>query len=428
MRELIQDKGTLAILNNENTLLSFATGVGKSKSYIDALNKMDNIESIWVVVYVNTTEEDLRKEYEKWELKWLDKVNFINYKSVHKVPKDIDVLVLEEAHHITDKVLEDLKDIQCKKRIYISATVNYVQHKLLLALGKYKKINYPLKDAIGDSVLPKPNIMVVPVYLDTTTRDRTYKHVKYKTWSTIRVSFPEWNSKLKYDKSKVNYDIVCTEKEYYSILEDKINYLDKLLMSSRIEISDLEALIRANRDNGFDTSSLEKEVRTKKKAVEWPTKNRMMIGSHRKRFLSSVKLEALFKLKEEIIDEYEKIIFFCDSKETTERLGNAYHSGNKEDHNYNLYLKFLNGDITYLSTIRQFNETKNIPGIQCGVLQEMDKVTRSTIQRMGRILRCENPDIYILTVIGTDDDKKLNTLLEIIGNDDFTTLDNENDN
>lgn len=422
MREIVQDKGTKAIIEHENVLLALATGVGKTKAYVDALNEM-SYEKIYVVLFINDAEKDLLLDYQKWNLN--KKVNFINYKSIHKIPSDTEVLILEEAHHITPESLKELRNINAKKRIYVSATVNWEKRRLLtdLSNNNLKRVAYPLKTAIEDGVLPTPNIVLYPVLLDTTTRTSVYKAIKHKVYPWKNISYPEYVNTYKYRKDKNNYNVLCTEREHYDLIEEKIDYFNSRLVEEKIVLNNIESEINTlknkkftlmkdveeNRANIFD---LEKEYKSLTKGYEYTQKKRIYLGSDRKKFLSKVKEKYVIKLKDELVNQYEKLLIFCNSKDTAEKLGNFIHSSNPD--NDKVYNDFIEGKINYISTIKMFDETKNVPGIEAGIIQELDKEPRTTIQRMGRVLRSENPDVYIITVLNTNDDLKIETFKKLL--------------
>ena len=56
-------------------------------------------------------------------------------------------------------------------------------------------------------------------------------------------------------------------------------------------------------------------------------------------------------------------------------------------------------------------EGMNFNRIDCGIICQLDKEQRANIQKIGRVLRSKNPEIYIIYVKDTQDEKYLNEFL-----------------
>ena len=78
--------------------------------------------------------------------------------------------------------------------------------------------------------------------------------------------------------------------------------------------------------------------------------------------------------------------------------------------------QFNNEEISNIYAVGMLQEGMNLTGIESGLLIQLDNYERGWIQKMGRVMRADNPKIYILHIRGTQDDKFLENVLEGIDN------------
>ena len=76
--------------------------------------------------------------------------------------------------------------------------------------------------------------------------------------------------------------------------------------------------------------------------------------------------------------------------------------------------KFNDHDINSLYVVGKLIEGQNLKDIECGVIVQLGGTERITVQSIGRIMRSDNPVIYVPVFDGTKDDSFLYTLTDNI--------------
>jgi superfamily II DNA or RNA helicase len=265
---------------------------------------------------------------------------------LHKCQEQKNV-ILDEAHHITEKRLKHLKRINPQKIISLSATIPHEKRTLLRELkSPLTTLKVSLGEAIKNEVIIAPTIHIVKSSLNNEQKD-TYTALK-----------KEFDKKLKKWQSQIS--------------------------------------------------------------VKWFLTEYLIQGNKIKHFLSSTKIPvAVDIIKDNLLSK--RFICFCSSieqsKEIAYSLGfddnNLVNSSKKDSHK--ILNNFNNHVINCLFVVGMLNEMINLVDIDSGIIVQLDNQQKTTVQKLGRVLRGLLPECYILNIENTRDEvyfKKVLPLLE----------------
>ena len=232
-RELV----TQDILNmpNTNLLIELPTGYGKTLIAIELLKKHLSKGNVLIVVPKNILKKNFMSEINKWWKNCPLNFTFTTYISLHKYIGTWDTVIYDEAHHISERCRELLKDIHSKYSIMLSATIS---QKLKIELSKhfnnlgfYKK---SARDAINKGILPDPKVYLIPLELDNTINsEQIIQNAKYQKSITV-----DYKNRWNYIGKTTNTKLIirCTKRQFMIDFDSKIEYWKKRYMISKNEI------------------------------------------------------------------------------------------------------------------------------------------------------------------------------------------------
>lgn len=376
-RQLILDKCKSLFLGGRNILLEWCTGAGKSFAAITLQAQM-NSQKTFICVAEIAHIENWRKEYIKHGYEHLlETTEIFCYASLKKhANKQCDLLILDEIHNaFSDTRFFYLSSIKTNRFIGLSATINDEDKVSLKDLYKDVTVyTITLEDAIEMELISKPVVNIMLLDLNNTDKTEIIEFNRGRNIHEIHCDYQQRNAYI-YAKNKyptLNLKIHCTQQEKY-------NYLNELYERARIT-----------------------------KRMGW-----LRHGSNRKRFLSDCKLLELNALTQKLMLLNKRFICFCGSTEQADILGgdNAIHS--KKDAK-SVLNKFNSYEINSLFAMKMLTEGQNLPGIEVGVIGQLDGTERPFIQRFGRSLRADFPEVYILAFKNTKDMDYLKNVIENI--------------
>ena len=378
------------ILKHPNLLLQWATGCGKTKQAIRAIDRLDkdHHNRVLIVVAEIAHKKNWIREFQKWNPQLLIDINYeieiICYNSLHHhMGQHYDLVIFDESHHLGTNIrLDVLTDIYSSRFLLLSATMDKnIIYAIEEIIGPIYVSTITLQQSIDWGLLPEPTIVLVPMELDNIICDQVVEETRGKSAyaQTIHCTVREkWN----YLKDKRRYPnlkllVSCTQRQKYNDLCLKIEYYKKLYFSKQTE-----------------------SIKNK-----W-----LQYGSQRKVFLGSLK----DKKAREIITTFGKsrYICFCTNIEQADKLGgnNAIHS--EKDKPLETIDKFNDKQINSLFVVGMLKEGQNLVDIEKGLIIQLDGKILPFIQKTGRVLRAEYPEIYIIYIKGTQDEIYLNRALE----------------
>lgn len=353
-----------------------ATGVGKSKMAIDEVKDIikDTYESppLKPIVLLVTPTEKLRdenwpEEFKRWNVtqKGMDVyVKRICYASLkNEKGNQYRLVILDEIHWLTERNSEGFRDKSLNGGILIRfLAANMCQEIMGLTATEpdpdrdtmkaqiFEQIapvcfRYTLDQAVDDGLLPEYKVKIIQIPLD-----RILKVIPAGTKAN-----PFKNTEL------AAYE-----------------YLNKMVMKAQI-------------------------AKRKNPNSKWAES----IYGQRRRFIANLPSKARVAkvLISRLQKENKRFIVFCGGIEISRELcGENVYNSSPEDKPRDMLTAFKNKTISYLGVVDAVNEGHNIPDIDEGIIHLLSSNPRHVIQRLGRILRGENPVMYILVAQGTKDE------------------------
>lgn len=218
----------LEIRDKPKVLLELPTSYGKTKLAIDYLIA-NNVKKPLIVTPALVIENGWKTDQlPKWDTEHKLNPTFIQYASFIDTDKvkniDFDSLVLDEAHHITDKFQNTIFSLSIMFRnkpiIMLSATINSEKRELLNeTFNDYYTVKVSTAKAIQSEKLPTPTIMFIKCklgYADT---------AMYQTMNTHLEYFKQFS-----DNSFYRIKMKRQAKDIYEWLSDKKIEITKILL------------------------------------------------------------------------------------------------------------------------------------------------------------------------------------------------------
>jgi superfamily II DNA or RNA helicase len=404
-KDEIQSQARQAVRENGGSgMLLIATGVGKSKigvdeicESIDEMTEYDFAEYEQPLIVVPTRklrDNNWKDEFTRWsDEDHYNSITTVCYKSVNKFEgKKFKIVVLDEAHRITDLSFEFFKNNIVEKVIILTATKPRDRYKreLLESLAPIV-FEYPLDQAVRDGLVAPFDIYVIKVPLNTT--DRNIKcGSKTKSWySTEKTQYEYISSSTDKAREEVanwkqeNYDLFSYVKLYRDEEKDKKDYfLQQWPVSKREDILKGEKKLAA-----LESHSLIKTMERVRFIGNLPSKEKIADD-----------------LMTRLIREESRFLTFCASILQTERLchGYTFHSETNSD----AFNAFVNQDIDFLGVVDSVNEGLNLPMIDDAIIIKLNSNDLNFIQRLGRIVRLRDNHRARMFIVTSDTEEELN--------------------
>lgn len=373
------------------TIYEISTGVGKTRPSLFKIGNKKTLIAISQILH----EQNWRNEAAKWNVN-LDNVTFVCYNSLHKyIGETFDFVILDEAHRWNESWTELLSKnnpdrIVTDEILVLSATLTQDVKKAFYGMGYGKPRFYtiPIEDAVEWGLLPEPQIRVKLLTLDNVTTNHIFEKGKDKKKGTEFCSYNEWTTKWKYIKSidRPNLRIKCTEQQYYTILNDDIEWAKKVYFQSK----NPTMLMRMK-----------------------------ILGNQRKTWLATLKTKHVQSLLTKLSSD--RVVVFAHNIEQAETFDkDAVHSKNKNGQiiidEFNSYKRDL------LVSVRQLQESLNLVDPNIGIIVQINnskssgkkKVSVKNSQSLGRIIRSQTPILYLFIYRTTQDEVYLNKFKESI--------------
>lgn len=351
-RNIIQQTAIKLFHTTDHLLLTWATGCGKSLAALQCAKDGGK----WLIVCKEINHiENWRREINKHNVK-ASIVDIICYASLHKYIDrgDWEInLILDEVHALSELRELRIEAIAPTKIISLSATVDSDIRERLRAIKPFIEYHISTSNAIAQGILPEPKVYIVEKQLNDVRKEYAGKFGK-------RV-------------------IMLTAKEYYNYLSNSVDYW---------------------------------KYKWETEGEDWRYKKFMFAALERKRWISNYKTDTAMEIIGKIWGR--RFICFTGSVEQCNKLGGSLVIHNKvaPKKREKLVEDLNEGRINNLFCVNMMKESMNINKIEAGMIVQLDGASdRSFIQTLGRTLRGENPEFYIIVVKGTQDDKYLKTAL-----------------
>jgi len=124
------------------------------------------------------------------------------------------------------------------------------------------------------------------------------------------------------------------------------------------------------------------------------------------------KTQVIKFLLDKVIPKQDRTIIFCGNIEQAEQVcPHTYHS-KTSDTDYNLFKSEL---VNRLSCVKAVNEGHNFPGVDSGIIGQLNSKEKDLVQRIGRLIRFRpghEAHLYIVISESTQDEKWLENATE----------------
>lgn len=372
-REEARDK--ILSIESPNILCELPTSFGKTKVALDLMSKRLPIKSgirILIVVPRVVLKDNWKEEFVKWNMQaYLSFVEFVTYVSLPKMAGTWDMIIFDEAHHLSQRCREAIGSFNTKHCILLSATVGRELKKELMALFPDLYIyKVSTKQAIEDEILPDPRVYLIPLSLDNTKA--TFEIVKNKS-QKVELVIP-YAQRFNYAKVKNRRIVIkCTQKQYYDDMSSMISWYKNKMFSEVFK-------------NLFLRKSGER--------LKWL--------SEQKSGYVKVLLDLLSK---------QRTLTFCNGIPQTEELGKYCINSKNKASEENLH-KFNEGKVDHITACNMLDEGMNLTNCRVGVYAVLNSSDRMIKQKLGRLLRHPDPIIIIPYFQDTREEEIVGMMLE----------------
>lgn len=364
-------------IKSDNILLELATGFGKTLEGIKLIAR-GNPTSILILAPRLSIIESWKSEFKKWGYeKLLDITTFSTYVGIKKYSNtSFSTICFDEAHHISERVLEVLETIDRKYNILLSATITRdKKQELNLAFPNLFTYSIKLKEAIDNNVLPDPLVYLIPYTLDNNYRNNLLTLRSSKKGKSITCNYTDRWTFMR-DKSYGTIIVKCTQHEYIQELNSKIDYLKRMYMRSRNE--------------SFKN--------------KW-----LQLAGQRLKMLGTFKTSIILNLQ--VLFKNQRCLTFCNSIEQTELLG-KYCINSKNKSSLKLIKDFNEGKINHITSCNMLSEGVNLVDCKIGIFASLNSSEILIAQKNGRLLRHESPVLIIPYYKYTREEEIVTKMLE----------------
>ena len=362
VRGIVQEEAKQAVIDNGGTgMIAMATGSGKSRVAVElakhyAAPSLFAYKEIAVIVPTEKLrDENWKEEFYKWDaaVEW-SAVTGLCYASGSKiVNRDFELAILDEGHNITELSSEFFSNNKVERTVLLTATPpsDPIKKEILKSLGINLVYELTLDQAVRLGFVAPYKITVVSVALDNTTKN-----------------IPG-GTKLK--------PFMTTESAAYA-------YHCKAIQQAM-----------------FDKTP------SGRKRHQFAILRRMQ-------FIYKIpsKTEVIKFLLEKVIPQDDRSLIFCGSIEQAEAVcPNRYHSKSGDK----AYNAFKAEEINRLSCVKAINEGHNFPGVDSGIVGQLNSKEKDLVQRIGRLIRYRpghEAHLYIVVSESTQDEKWLENAVE----------------
>ena len=342
---MTREEFTIKLLESPSNsfILQLPTSYGKSYLALQKIRQWFTEDSkILIVIPRNVLINNWLDEIRKWKYDALiPNIKFTTYISFPKYcGESWDVVLLDEAHHTSERCQDAMRFLNTKHFIGLSATLK--REHLYYFRKKFNPeiLQVRIKDAIDNEVLPDPKILLIPMKLDSRNVNCIIEKGIRKTTNPAAIKTIAYAEKWKYLSYKGPLRITCTAEQYYN---------------------DITSLIEWYKRKGVC------ETRRLQKAGE--------------------RLKWLAKQKENIIRDIlrqlknYRVLTFCQSIEQSETLGCPCVNSRVGTKNLE---RFNAKKIKHIASIDMLNEGLNPIDCKIGLFQMINSSQRISLQRIGK--------------------------------------------
>lgn len=256
IREKIQESNKLIWYNNNcKGTLALATGTGKSKIAVDVVKENKEWKTIFLVVPTEKLrDENWKDEFKKWNAsKDYYRIERICYASMAKtiVDETIDLVILDEAHNLTEANSIFFKNNKIERILGLTATPPEDEIKKVIFKEYCPVLSvYSLDEGVKDGIIAPYEIVVIECRLDNEdkyikggSKDKPFltteqKHYEYLSKKILQLQFarkPEIAKWAILERMRFIYKLKSKTKVAKSIVENLIKDDRSLIFCGGIE-------------------------------------------------------------------------------------------------------------------------------------------------------------------------------------------------
>lgn len=346
-RDELQATAARRLHQDKRLICQWATGTGKTGVALNFLR--EHPCPTLVLVPEKDNIKNWYAEFEKFGISMLG-VEIACYASIHKYEgTSWGLLVIDEAPHADTELKEYFFSTICADHVLaLGAYLRDEEKETLRRIyGDFTIWTINLKASINAGFIPSPSIRVIHMELDN--RNRKY-HTKYGPFTAMEL-YSDINSQVK--------DAVAA---YNS------------------------------------------------QPTEWAKITMQRLGAERKRILGRLKEDSVARVCKELCKKNRRFICFCSSIDSAKKLGGELAYTSMTPKSQKILERFNNHEINQLYVVGKLIEGQNLNDIECGILGSIGASNRITIQSIGRVMRSDNPIIYVPVIDNTKDESFLYTV------------------
>lgn len=340
-----------------NIVLELATGVGKTRIALEKINQLYGYNpqiKILIVVPRNVLIQNWKDEFHKWGYAHiLPRVTFTTYISLPKHAGKWKICVFDEAHHLSERCQEALLSFNIQDTLFLSATLKK-EHVYFIKSWRHYQVKFfkvSTKDAIDQDTLPDPQIILIPLNLDTNHQNIPLEKKKAKAGEKPLII--PYEKRWQYRSYKGPLTLMCTQRQYYTEMSNLIEWYKK------------KNYIPAMKNLWLHKCGVR---------LQW---------------LSMHKLPFTMKIIRKLTSRY---IVFCNTIAESSAL--KIPAVNSQVGFQNLE-KFNNGLVNSLAAVNCLNEGINCTDCKTGIFNAINSSDIMQVQKVGRLLRHPSPTLII---------------------------------
>ena len=358
VREKVQHEAIQAVIDNNGGMVAMATGSGKSRVAVEVAKHYckPHISDLALLVPTEKLrDENWKEEFEKWSAKylWEDTVRLC-YASASKLDSNgYDLAILDEGHNITELASTFFLKNDVERTVLLTATPpnDPIKVDILRRLGIRLVYELTLDQAVRLGFVAPYKITVITVPLDNVTKN-----------------IPGGNKKNPF---------MTTEAATYAYCNRRVQQC-------------------------FGDQTPQGKAK-----MQFAILGRMQ-------FIYKIpsKTAVIKFLLDKVIPQEDRTLIFCGNIEQAEQVcPTFYHSKSSSV----AYDAFKNEEINRLSCVKAVNEGHNFPGVDSGIIGQLNSKEKDLVQRIGRLIRFRpghEAHLYIVVSESTQDEKWLENAIE----------------
>ncbi len=358
VREKVQNEAIQAVVNNNGGMVAMATGSGKSRVAVELAKHYCEPFSSDLALLVPTEklrDENWLEEFCKWGASslWND-TERLCYASASKIGGNTyHLAILDEGHNITELASEFFLDNNVERVVLLTATPpnDPVKVEILRRLGIKLVYELTLDQAVRLGFVAPYKITIITVPLDNVTKNIPGGNKANPFMTTEAACYGYWNKRV-------------------------------------------QACFGDQTPQG-------------KAKMKFAILGRMQ-------FIYKIpsKTQVIKFLLDKVIPKEDRTLIFCGNIEQAEQVcPTFYHSKSSSV----AYDAFKNEEINRLSCVKAVNEGHNFPGVDSGIIGQLNSKEKDLVQRIGRLIRFRpghKAHLYIVVSESTQDEKWLENAIE----------------